>query len=67
MRTLSTGEPSTLANWRKWAVTMFGDDSPAVAYLSRQITLEGENAEVVTDETLLLKLLCAMHDEKQLY
>lgn len=56
MRTISTGQPSTLETYRTIA-TFFGED--ALAFIDKQIadSPNGEKEEVVADESQVLYLL----------
>lgn len=59
MQKLSTGEDATLGNYKaRWA-RLFGEDSPAVAFLDRKIagSPNGENEEVLADEGQMPQLL----------
>lgn len=59
MNKLSTGEDSTLGNYKKLTVAFFGADSPAVKYLDKRIaeSPNGENEEVIAHESQMLPLL----------
>jgi hypothetical protein len=59
MRKLSTGDDSTLGNYRKLAAAFFGEDSKAVSFLDEKIaeSPNGENEEVVADEGQMVHLL----------
>ena len=57
MRKLSTGADSTLANYRKLAVALFGEQSQAVAFLDGKISEQGADEEVVADEGQMIYLL----------
>ncbi|MBK8467644.1 MAG: hypothetical protein IPL32_17660 [Chloracidobacterium sp.] len=59
MKKLSTGDDSTLKNYRKLASMVFGADSPQVKYLDEEIAKSpnGENEEVIADEGQVLYLL----------
>lgn len=61
MNTLSTGQPSTLGVWRDLAVSVFGEDSPATAYLDGKIAEQGVEMEVIADEQQLLHALVTLH------
>jgi hypothetical protein len=62
MHTLSTGDDSTLGSYRKLAAAFFGEDSKAVAFLDEKIaeSPEGENEEVIAEESQMLFLLTSM-------
>ncbi len=57
MQKLSTGEDSTLGNYRKMAVAVFGDSSPAVKFLDDKIVAQGEDEEVIASESQVLMML----------
>ena len=59
MKKLSTGDDSTLKNYRKLASMVFGADSPQVKFLDGEISESpnGENEEVISDEGQVLHLL----------
>jgi hypothetical protein len=59
MRTLSTGQDSTLGNYRKLCAAFFGEDSPQVKFLDDKIVVDpdGENGEVIVDEGQMIVLL----------
>jgi hypothetical protein len=57
MKKLSTGEDSTLGNYRKLSVAFFGEDSGAVKFLDAKIAEQGEDEEVVADEGQMVYLL----------
>jgi len=63
MKTMSTGQPSTLGNHRKIAASLFGEDSKAVAFLDSKIkeSPNGENEEVLSDEGQFVNLLAKLH------
>lgn len=63
MNKLSTGQDSTLGNYRKLTVAFFGEGSPAVAFLDEKITSDpnGENAEVLAEESQMVYLLMSLH------
>lgn len=62
MRKISTGEDSTLGTYRKIANIIFGEDSPAVKFLDEKIaeSPNGENEEVIADESQMLYLIANM-------
>jgi hypothetical protein len=60
---LSTGDPSTLASYRKLCISMFGEDSKAVRYIDDLIAKSGEDEEVLADEVQMLNLLLAVETE----
>ena len=53
----------TLGYHRKMAVAVFGEDSPAVAYLDEKIeeSPNGEDEPVVQDESQVVYLLATIH------
>lgn len=59
MRKLSTGDDSTLGNWRKLSAAVFGVDSKATKFLDQKIaeSPKGEAEEVIADERQLLMVL----------
>ena len=61
MKTLSTGEPSTLGTYKKMCV-LFG--SKAEAFIQDKIDAsdKGESEEVIADEQQMLILLASMMD-----
>jgi len=58
MQTLSTGDPSTLGTYKKLA-GIFGDK--AVEFIQRKIeeSPNGENEEVIADESQMMVLLAS--------
>jgi len=59
---LSTGDDSTLGNYRKLSAAFFGEDSDAVKFLDKKI-LESPNGEkefVVAPESQMMYLLSTM-------
>lgn len=64
MRTLSTGDDSTLGSYLKLAKPVFGEDSVAVKFLERKIaeSPNGENEEVLADERQMIAALAGMTD-----
>lgn len=61
MKKLSTGIDSTLGNYRKIAVSLFGEQSNAVKFLDDKIKRLGEDEEVISDERQMLYLLAQKH------
>lgn len=63
MQKMSTGDDATLGNYRKMAVLFFGAESKAVKFLDEKIAASpnGENEEVVVDESQMVYLLGTMH------
>lgn len=57
MKKLSTGDNSTLGNYRKLATGFFGENSNAVKFLDKKINKQGENEEVIKDERQTILLL----------
>jgi hypothetical protein len=55
---LSTGDESTLGNYRKMAMAVFGDGK-AVAFLDKKIkeSKKGEEEEVIAPESQMVMLL----------
>jgi hypothetical protein len=62
MHKLSTGDDSTLGNYRKLSVTFFGADSEAVKFLDKKIaeSPNGENEWVIAPESQMMYLLSTM-------
>ena len=62
MNTISTGEPATLGTYRKIALALGGEDSPAVKFFDKKIAASpnGENEEVIAHETQVLYLIVQM-------
>lgn len=58
---LSTGEPSTLGVWREMTAALFGEESPAVAFLDAKIRDQGEDEPVISDERQLIHALGCIH------
>lgn len=54
---LSTGQDSTLGNYRRLTVLVFGPESRAVAYLDEKIAAQGADEPVIVDERQMLHLL----------
>lgn len=63
MRKLSTGQDSTLGNYRSLSVAFFGEDSEAVKFLDGKIaeSPNGESEEVVANEQQMIYLLATLH------
>lgn len=59
---LSTGEESTLGEYRKLSAAFFGEDSKAVQYLDEQIAKapNGADEEVLADEGQMVYMLSTM-------
>lgn len=59
MKKLSSGHDSTLGNYRKLCVIFFGEKSDATAFIDKKIAEDpdGENGEVIADESQMLYLL----------
>ena len=62
MRTISTGEPSTLETYRKIAVALSNEDSEAVQFLDKKIAASPNGpAEVVAAaESQMMYLILSM-------
>ncbi len=54
---LSTGEESTLGNYRRMAIKRFGEKSAAVVLLDYKIAAFGANDPVLADEKQAVELL----------
>jgi|GEM_PF-2401051 len=63
MMKLSTGDDSTLGNYRKLATVFFGPGSGAVTFLDERIAASpnGENEEVIAEESQMIGLLVTMN------
>ena len=59
MKKLSTGDDSTLGNYRNLYSSFFGEESKAIKYLDDKIASSpnGENEEVLVDECQMVHLL----------
>jgi hypothetical protein len=59
---LSTGDDSTLGNYRRLAAMFYGEASKAVKFLDDKIAAspKGEDEEVLADETQMIYLLDTM-------
>ncbi len=59
MRTLTTGDDSTLGNYKKLSEIFFGKDSGAVKFLETKIaeSPNGEDEEVIVAESQMIVLL----------
>jgi hypothetical protein len=59
MKKLSDGKDSTLGNYKALAISLFGQESEAVKLLDDKIkdSPEGENEEVLADESQMFFLL----------
>lgn len=62
MRRISTGEPSTLGVYIKLVCALFGEESPAVAFLTAKAARspDGEDEEVLASETQMIQLLASI-------
>jgi hypothetical protein len=67
MRKLSTGQDSTLGEYRKLTVALLGEDSPAVKFLDERITESpvGKKDEDIADEGQMIHLLMSMHNDEE--
>lgn len=65
MHKLSTGDDSTLGNYRKLAAAVFGRESKAVAFIDEKIkeSAKGANEWVVADEGQMIHLLVSLGRE----
>jgi hypothetical protein len=63
--TISSGEPNTLGTWRKIALSLGGENSRAVKFFDEKIAASpnGENEEVIADETQVMYLIVRMLEE----
>lgn len=59
MRTLSTGQPSTLGSYYDNCKMLFGDDSPATKYFAQKISEspDGADEEVIAAESQMMYLI----------
>lgn len=59
---LSTGDDSTLENYRKLCVEIFGENSRATLFIDDQISKSpnGAKEEVTSDEALMVNLLISL-------
>lgn len=62
MKKLSTGADSTLKEYRKLAIIVFGEGSKAVEFLDDKIkeSANGEDEEVLADEGQMVMLLSSL-------
>jgi hypothetical protein len=62
MKKMSTGQDSTLGNYRQMALLFFGEDSGAVEYLDQLIaeSPNGADEEVIADEEQVVGLLFSL-------
>jgi hypothetical protein len=63
MKKLSTGQDSTLGEYRKLIVALLGEDSPSTKFLDEKIAESpvGKNDEVIADESQMIYLLTNIH------
>jgi len=47
------------------ATAVFGEDSPAVAFLKEKIAEQGDDEEVIADESQLIAALFSIHNQSQ--
>lgn len=59
MNTISTGEPATLGTYRKIALVLGGEGSPAVKFFDEKIanSPNGESEEVIANETQVMHVI----------
>lgn len=60
---LSTGQPSTLANWHALCISFFGEESPATAFIKAKLDEQGPNEAVISDEGQLILALISMNNK----
>lgn len=60
MKTLSTGQPSTLGNWHALCLQYFGEASRATRFIKGKMDAQGPDMEVLADEGQLLQVLVRM-------
>lgn len=58
--TISSGEPSTLKTYRRIALILTGEDSPATKMLDEKIAEQGEDMEVIQEESQMMMLIVSM-------
>lgn len=65
MMTLSIGLPSTLGSYKKLCGVFFGEDSAQYEFIESKIiqSPNGEDEEVVADESQMMYLLMSMDKE----
>ena len=61
MTKLSTGEDSTLGNYRKLCAAVFGEESKATKYLDDKIAEQSIDEEVIQHESQMIMLLQSLH------
>ena len=61
-RLMSNGQAYTLENWREIARLAFGDKSPAVEYIDKEIDHMGPTYEPELDEPAMNLLLATIDD-----
>ena len=68
MMTLSTGMPSTLGSYKRLCKMFFGEDSAQYQFIESKIiqSPNGEDEEVIADESQMLYLLTSMDKEQSL-
>jgi len=66
MKKLSTGQDSTLGEYRKLTVALLGEDSSAVKFLDKQIADSpgGKGEEVIAAESQMMYLLMNIHQDE---
>lgn len=62
IRKMSNGEAYTLENWREVARLAFGDKSPAVEYIDKEIATHGKKFNPSLDEPAMNLLLATIDD-----
>jgi hypothetical protein len=65
MKKLSTGDDATWGNYKKIAIIAFGKNSKPVKYIDERITTNGENSEVLSDETQIFDTLRAIYIKEE--
>jgi hypothetical protein len=63
MKKLSTGDDSTLGNYFKLSFAVFGPNSKATQFINERIKISpnGENEEVIAEETQMVYVLGQLH------
>lgn len=66
MRTLSTGQPSTLGSYYDNCKALLGDDSPATRYFADKIKAspEGRDEPVIANESQMMVLISSLLEPK---
>ena len=65
MRTISTGQPSTLKTYYDMTVALFGENSKPARFLADKALEQGWDEEVFADERQMLHLIMSMGAQKE--